>query len=153
MMRDKRSIGHRPSDTVNRAQAMRDKALSVAMKRKEEFLGVRVPKDLRDKVTDRANDLGIPVSILIRNILEEAFKGREPVAYSSPNNEPQAVRPTEHFPSVLGWEILRLNKQVDCSSCGKQLLPGESVMLGLASGLVQPETTHIILCNQCQGFM
>ena len=151
-MRDKQPIGRRSSGAVNRAQGMRNKALSVAMKRKEEFLGVRVPKDLRDKVTDRANDLGIPVSILIRNILEEAFNGQKPVArsatYNSPGNEP-LQESAERFPSVLGWEVLRLNKQVNCFSCGKQLLAGASVMLGLD----QTGATHIILCDQCQGLM
>ena len=111
MMRDKRSIGHGPSDTVNRAQAMRDKALSVAMKRKEEFLGVRVPKDLRDKVTDRANNLGIPVSILIRNILEEAFNGPKSAACSAifspramPDWKPRAV--TGLLPCSTSWSAI-----------------------------------------------
>ena len=157
-MRGKQPIGRRLPGMVNQVQTMRDKALSGAMKRKEEFLGARVPKELRDKVIDRANDLGIPVSILIRNILGEAFKYREPAAssatYTAPGNELlKGAERTERFPSVLGWEVIRLNKQVDCFSCGKQLLPGASVMLGLASGLVQAGTAHIILCDQCQGLM
>lgn len=140
---------------VNQAKAMREKALSVAMKRKEEFLGARVPKDLRDKVMDRANDLGIPVSILIRNILEEAFRDQKPTASMTPRQgvPPEAAHCAERFSSVLGWEMIRLNRQVDCSSCGRQLLPGASVTLGLVSGVVQAGTTHIILCDQCQGLV
>ncbi len=145
-------IRHR---AVNRAQAMRDKALSDAMKRKEEFLGARVPKDLRDKVMDRAQGLGIPVSILIRNILEEAFRDQKPVVGRVPGQEvsQRAAQGTERFSSVLGWEMIRLNRQVDCSSCGRQLLPGVSVTLGLVSGGVQAGATHIILCDQCQGLV
>ena len=173
---------------INRAQTMRDQALSVAMKRKEEFLGARVPKELRDKVTARANEQGIPVSILIRNILEDAFKKHPNLAYSARGGEPLQEQPptalTEpfagalpcvtavpvhpaptalthpcvtRFPAVLGWEMIRLNRQVDCSSCGKQLLPGASVTLGVANdlgaGLAQVGAAHIILCDQCQGWM
>ncbi len=161
---------------VNRAQTMRNQALSVAMKRKEEFLGARVPKELRDKVTARANEQGIPVSILIRNILEDAFKSPRNSAYSARNGSSQGMGATAaapvhpaptaltepfanalpcvtRFPAVLGWEMIRLNRQVDCSGCGKQLLPGASVTLGLAAGLVQAGATHIILCDQCQGLM
>ena len=190
---------------INRAQTMRDQALSVAMKRKEEFLGARVPKELRDKVTARANEQGIPVSILIRNILEDAFKNHPNLAYSARGGEPlqgmvapgilppapcmdaQEQLPTTltepfagalpcvtavpvhpaptalthpcvtRFPAVLGWEMIRLNRQVDCSSCGKQLLPGASVTLGVANdlgaGLAQVGAAHIILCDQCQGWM
>lgn len=165
---------------INQAQAMRNQALSVAMKRKEEFLGARVPKELRDKVTARANEEGIPVSILIRNILEEAFKASVSVAHAYADKLPQegavpdsgsppaafaqagataapgssisaeavdsyAVR----FPAVLGWEMIRLNRRADCSSCGKSLLPGTSVTLGLTSGVVQAGATHIILCDRC----
>lgn len=140
---------------VNRAQAMRDKALSMAMKRKEEFLGARVPKDLRDKVMDRAHGLGIPVSILIRNILEEAFRDQKSAVGMVPGQEvsPRTAQGTERFSAVLGWEMIRLNRQVGCSSCGRQLLPGASVTLGLVFGVVETGATHIILCDQCQGSM
>lgn len=164
---------------INRAQAMRNQALSVAMKRKEEFLGARVPKELRDKVTARANEQGIPVSILIRNILEEAFKasvsvvnayadklpqegsvpdGGSPAAFAqagaaaAPGSSTSAEAVDSYvvrFPAVLGWEMIRLNRRVDCSSCGKSLLPGTSVTLGLTSGVVQAGATHIILCDRC----
>ena len=147
---------------INRAQAMRNQALSVAMKRKEEFLGARVPKELRDKVTARANEQGIPISILIRNILEEAFKTPASVDNTYADKLPQeAAAPAEptlgggahpyvaRFPAVLGWEMIRLNRQVDCSSCGKPLLPGTSVTLGVISGVVQAGATHIILCDRC----
>lgn len=170
MMRAKAVAGS-VKRAVNRAQSMRDNALSVAMKRKEEFLGARVPKELRDKVTARANEQGIPVSILIRNILEGAFKDSPGADYSThrggslqgmqggamvpvhPATTCMAVGCQEQvrFPAVLGWEIIRLNRQVDCSSCGKPLLPGASVTLGLVPGLVQAGATHIILCDRCMS--
>ena len=154
-MRDKPSVGRKPAGAVNRAQAMREQALSVAMKRKEEFLGARVPRALRDQVMERANTLGVPVSILIRNILEEAFKRPvAPVACSAPPQESlQKGRGIERFPAVLGWEVMRLNRPAACACCGTPLLPGASVTLGLVSGMVEAGAAHIILCDQCQGLM
>src|SRR3569832_2340392 len=59
-------------------EEVRDQAMAMAMKRKEEYLGARVPRWLKDKVIERARDTGVPVSILIRNILEEVFReGRD----------------------------------------------------------------------------
>lgn len=135
---------------ITQAQAMRDKAMSVAMKRKEEFLGARVPKVLRDRVMQRASDLGVPVSILIRTILEEAFAGGQAAGCNAAVSNPQAVVNTAsqpaRFPSVLGWEAIKLNRQMDCSGCGQRLAPGMLVTLGLGlSG-----EGHVILCDQCK---
>ena len=121
---------------------MRDRAVSIAMKRKEEYLGARVPKELRDRVIHRAKELGIPVSILIRNILEDAFRNEPP--------ELQAIAATRHgkvgdrFSSVLGWESIKLNRPIDCSGCGVPLTPGDDVTLGLGAG--EP----VVLCDICK---
>src|SRR3990172_12224513 len=58
---------------VRQAGRMRERAVAQAMKRKEEYLGARVPRELKDRVLERAQELGIPASILIRQVLEEAF--------------------------------------------------------------------------------
>lgn len=135
---------------ITQAQAMRDKAMSVAMKRKEEFLGARVPKVLRDRVIQRASDLGVPVSILIRTILEEAFAGEQAagrrVAVQGSHAPISPASLPIRFPSVLGWEEIKLNRQMDCSGCGRRLAPGMLVTLGLGlSG-----ESHVILCDQCK---
>ena len=120
---------------------MRDRAVSIAMKRKEEYLGARVPKELRDRVIHRAKELGIPVSILIRNILEDAFK-HEPVEFQAPATAHKEVG--SRFSSVLGWESIKLNRPIDCSGCGVPLTPGDDVTLGLGAG--EP----VVLCDACK---
>ncbi len=119
----------------NQGSVMREQAVSMAMKRKEEYLGARVPKELRDRVIEKAKSLGIPVSILIRNILEESFKGDVAPVVSAGSDQA--------FESVLGWEKIKLNRQVDCSGCGESLAAGANVTLGL--GAVAP----IVLCDRC----
>jgi len=126
-----------PESMRNQGRVMREQAVSMAMKRKEEYLGARVPKELRDRVIEKAKSLGIPVSILIRNILEESFKGELASAALSDGGK-------DKFESVLGWEKITLNRQVDCSSCGKPLVAGADVTLGL--GALEP----IVLCDGCR---
>ena len=129
-----------------RANAMRDKARETALKRKEEYLGARVPKELREKVIARAEELGIPVSILIRNILEQAFSegsARDVQARPAAN----ARRSAASFPGVIGWERIVLNRVMECASCGRDIEAGATVTFGLAA----PGEEHVILCGKCKG--
>lgn len=130
----------------------RDQALAIAMKRKEEYLGARVPRELKEKVIERAETLGIPVSILIRNVLEEVFRdgGTNSLGQSKPSvdmgAEARNTSATNPFPMVLGWEGIKLNRAVACSRCGARLQAGAYVTLGFGS----PGQEHIILCDVCK---
>ena len=130
------------------AQLRRDKARATAMKRKEEYLGARVPGELRAKVIDRANELGIPVSILIRNILEEAFS--VPATGSAAEQSVvRGSRPAENindYPNVIGWEQITLNRPMTCTGCARLIEAGARVTLGLTS----PGEDHVILCSSCK---
>ncbi len=146
---------------VRRAARARDRAVSLAMKRKEEYLGARVPRELKEKVARRAKELGIPISILIRNVLESAFgegaggaggisastpaAGAAPLGTAAPSAEDGAGREGGRFPSVLGWKEICLNRAVSCVGCGKRLEAGEQATLGI--GL--PGEGHVILCPSC----
>lgn len=132
------------NQTPNPGKIMRERALSMAMKRKEEYLGARVPRELRDRVLQRSKDLGIPVSILIRNILEEAFKESE-AAMAAAGQEAAEAGKDERFLAVLGWEKIVLNRNVVCSGCSISLRAGQSVTLGLGAG--EP----IVLCDKCKS--
>ena len=146
----------RMRDVVRKQANAGQRARSIAMKRKEEYLGARVPKELREKVLRRAEELGIPVSILIRDILITAFNnGGNAVEHMSAtvrtgdesDVETSRIRETgTKFSSVLGWEEIRLNKAVACSNCGIGLTPGSIVTLGLGA----PEGGHVVLCNKCK---
>ena len=116
----------------------REKAMSMAMRRKEEYLGARVPKELRDRVIQKAKEMGVPVSILIRNILEEAFKD------TANSSGVKVVEESSIFDEVLGWEVITLNKSVDCVRCGVQLSASEKAVLGL--GLAKP----VVICRSCK---
>src|SRR3569833_596029 len=131
----------------------RDKALSMAKKRKEEYLGARVPRWLKDKVMERAREVGVPVSILILYVLEEAFRDEDLglCAQSGADvdtkvDAARAETAVNRFPAVIGWEEIRLNRTMACSGCGKRLNAGAYVTLGFAT----PGEEHVILCGLCK---
>ncbi len=131
---------------------MRAKALTVAMKRKEEYLGARVPKELKDKVIKHAAGLGIPASILIRKVLEGAFGESDSGMISMQLNN-HAEIPQDRlgkiaankYPKVLGWERIRLNRRTACDACGENVESGVYATLGLS---LQGDE-HVILCDIC----
>lgn len=131
----------------NQARAMRDRVRNEAARRKEEYLGARVPKELRDRVIAEAEALGVPVSILIRNVLEQAF-GAGRAANEAPHQphaeQGRSRRPT--FPQVIGWERIVLNRAMPCAACGSNIEAGASVALGFAV----PGEDHVILCAKCK---
>ena len=148
-----------------RARALRERARSQALRRKEEYLGARVSRDLKERVIAQAHRMGIPVSILIRNVLEEAFGERPRSGVSGggvshagaagagldvgaegateQKRQPQAAA---DWPEVLGWERITLNRAMCCSACGRDLAPGTEVTLGLPI----PGGEHVILCAKCK---
>lgn len=129
-----------------RAENMRAQAMAQAQKRKEEFLGARVPMELRTKVIQRAEQEGLPVSLLIRRILENYVAGVAPTPSSTVANVAAPVAPVKQFAHVLAWDKITLNKDVSCTHCGAALKAGASAMLGLNPGHA-PE----ILCERCKG--
>src|SRR3569832_431619 len=105
-------------------EEVRDQAMAKAMKRKEEYLGARVPSWLKDIEIERARDTGGPVSILIRIILEEAFReGRDGAQTRTSRGadtgaETHLIEARHRLSTVIGWEQIKLNRSMSCSVCG-----------------------------------
>ncbi len=136
---------------TKRGQAMREQAIAMAKKRKEEFIGARVPKELRDKVIKRADEEGVSVSIWVRRILEQAFNETPSLSTTMDTQEDDkkasdSVLLKQKFANVLGWESIVLNTTVNCSHCNVSLKEGECV----AVGLVMTGGRPVVLCNHCK---
>ena len=184
--------------------------------RKERVLHTRISEQLSQDIRRFAEDLRVPASNLVRNVLEEVFTMVDSVtddvgglfddlleeaeavrdrvrnqmdpsqrrrgggfasevdvedelqrdeaaearrADSSPRRPPdqaaheagsgssEELRPADLFPDVLGWQPLVLNRDFECGCCRRNLHPGESAFLGIASqGL-----TEVALCGRCAG--
>lgn len=130
------------------ADKMRKKALSAAAKRKEEFLGARVPKELKERVMARAEELGIPVSLLIRKVLEEVFLEATQASLTDISGQlksPLGSTQESRLSAVLGWKSLELNRSHACDRCGQELLAGTEVVMG-----VTPDNGMMIICSTCK---
>ena len=126
-------------DITGRRSDRREKAMSIAVRRKEEYLGARVPKELRDKVIQKAKNMGIPVSILIRNILEDAFVGDDAGVGKV------GVFEDALFEDVIGWDEIILSKSINCAGCGVQLAVAQRAALGLGGD------KPIVVCDSCKN--
>jgi len=132
---------------TERATSMRQQALVAATKRKQEYLGARVSKQLRETIILKAEELRIPVSILIRNILTDYIDNQavdvisQAGAVSKPTVDNKGV-----FDDVIGWDRLILNKEMPCEQCAQKLNKGTAVVYGIVPG-----KSHIIICKKCKA--
>jgi hypothetical protein len=131
---------------------------------KDRVLQARIPEQLDDELRDRAEQLGLSVSTIVRNVLLHTFDlvegvvtdssqiaraltGREA---ASPTSEaalpaPPAVEPATAT-SVIGWQEAILNKNGVCEECNAILPMGERAAIGVPSG-----PRAVLLCRGCLG--
>ncbi len=132
---------------AKQAAAMRDHAIAVAMKRKEEYLGARVPKALKERIMARANELGMPISILIRRVLEDAF-GAD-VSAEVGVAEPDASvgqSASRDYEDVIGWKEVELHRERVCDGCGEPIKARNLATMGFT----QSDNNFVILCAACK---
>lgn len=129
------------------AEAMRGKAQERARKRKEEYLGARVSRELRDRVFSLAEQRNIPVSLLLRQVLEQAFPAEEKdnQSFSREISPSQIFQSDTGFAEIIAWDEVRLGKSISCQSCQKNLAKGGVAMMGLSNR----ESNRPILCEDC----
>jgi hypothetical protein len=114
--------------------------------RKERVIHTRVPKSLEDELRRRAEDLGISVSNLVRNVLGHTFGLVGDVVADS-----QAVaraargsRPTRRR-EVIAWQAISVAKDMACPRCRTTIGKGTGAMVALlADG-----SAGAIECTRC----
>jgi hypothetical protein len=132
--------------------------------RKERVLHTRVPESLEVHLRERAEDLGISVSNLVRNVLGHAFglvgdvvadshaiaraaRGAKEAAAStlSAVTGAEPVAPPSELDDVLGWQPVVLGKNAVCARCNELLPRGRDAALGTT------ETTRarLVICAPC----
>jgi hypothetical protein len=125
--------------------------------RKERVLHTRISQQLAEDIGRIADDLRVPVSNLVRNVLEEVFSVVETVTdnvgelIEDVMDEAGRARrrtgpaPREQAPEVLGWQELILARAGSCSDCAAPLSRGERAYAGVtASG-----PSARFLCAHC----
>ena len=125
---------------------------------KDRVLQARIPEQLDEELRDRAEQLGMSVSTVVRNVLFHTFdlvegvvtdsaqlarviKGRQPPLPSAPESvggDPES--------NVLGWQEVVLNRNGICETCNTILPMGAAAAVGVPA---QPRP--VLLCLDCLG--
>jgi hypothetical protein len=123
--------------------------------KKERVIHTRVPESLEAELRKRAQDLGVSVSNLVRNVLGHAFGlVGEVVADShaigrAARGERKPEAPPSHAPAdpadVLAWQPMVLGKNAVCSRCNDLLPKGRDA----AIGITEHGGARVIVCQPC----
>jgi hypothetical protein len=125
---------------------------------KDKVLQARIPEDLDVELRDRAEQLGLSVSTVVRNVLLHTFdlvegvvadsaqlarvvQGRDTAAVQS-LPAPDADEDT----AVIGWQQAILNRNGVCEQCNDILAKGDTAAVG-----VPVQARPVLLCLRCLG--
>jgi predicted DNA-binding protein len=110
---------------------------------KDKVLQARIPDDLDEELRNRARDLGLSVSTIVRNVLVNTFDLVEGVVTDS-NQIARAVKGTSRksvtpenkrseagSEQVLGWQEMTLNLNALCDTCNAILAKGSRACVGI----------------------
>lgn len=124
---------------------------------KDRVLQARIPEQLDEELRDRAEQLGLSVSTVVRNVLFHTFDLVEGVVTDSahiaralkgrePSPSPPAV-PDEDSAAkntVIGWQEAILNRNGICEQCNAILPMGARAAVG-----VPAQAPPALLCLDC----
>ena len=116
--------------------------------RKDHVLQARVPHSLYKDLVTRARQLRVPVSNLVRNILEDSTRMVENIVdgglqiaetLSRGETEPD-------LSSVLGWQPMTANRRLACSRCGGDIEKGQEAHMSVGA----PDGRVLVICPGCK---
>jgi hypothetical protein len=125
---------------------------------KDRVLQARIPRQLDDELRDHAEQLGLSVSTVVRNVLLNTFELVEGVVADSTNlarviqgrkprtspDPSQALLENDAEPAVIGWQEAVLNLNGICDQCNGILHKGERAAVG-----VPAQARPVLLCLPC----
>lgn len=135
---------------------------SEATSRKERVLHTRVPAVLERELKRFADNLRIPVSNLVRTILEDAVSVADAAGDRVEERLKNAARQLEHererlkkkvqfdpLADVFAFQTVTIAQAAVCTKCGIELRPGARAHLGLTDGGAKPPGGRIFVCDGC----
>jgi hypothetical protein len=122
----------------------------------ERVLHTRVPERLEAELKERAENLGVSVSNLVRNVLNNAFGLVEDIVVDSARIAHSArtgLRTTAAAATaaqaddgeVVGWQEMVLNKNAVCERCNAILARGTDAAIAIVDGA----GPRAIVCPGC----
>lgn len=127
--------------------------------RKERVLHTRVPAVLEEELKRFAKNLRVPVSNVVRAILEDALKMADratgsvedrlkdvvAVVHSERENLQSKLKKLDPLDDVLAFQPLVIAVPTECTACQSSLRRGESGWLGMTTD----PNRRVIVCGTC----
>jgi hypothetical protein len=116
--------------------------------RKDRVLQARVSPSLYNDLVAKARRLRVPVSNLVRNILEDSTRMVENIVDSGIEIAEAIGKGMdgEDLSSVLGWQPMIANRRLACSHCGHPIQKGRDAFMSVgASG-----SRTFVICEDCK---
>ncbi|HPM77001.1 MAG TPA: hypothetical protein PK961_07920 [bacterium] len=144
-------MSRKKEERLEKKSARRDARVKrpVRRERKDRVLQTRVPQSLYDELVAQAGKLRVPVSNLVRNILEDSARmvgnivdGGLQIAAALGDRADKS-----ELAEVVGWQPLTANKHLVCAHCGAAIAKGEQAFIGLGA----PGGRSLIVCAACEG--
>jgi hypothetical protein len=121
---------------------------------KDRVIHTRVPESLEAELRERAQELGMSVSNLVRNVLGHAFglvgdvaADAQAIARAARGEKKPATPAAPAGPAptsiddVLGWQPIVLGKNALCARCNALLPRGQDAAIGAG--------TQLVVCPSC----
>lgn len=138
----------------------RKKSAKKRRQTKDRVLQARIPRHLDEELREQAEQLGLSVSTVVRNVLLNTFELVEGVVADSanlaraiqgrrPSTLPQGLaapdpESAENAPGIVGWQEAVLNLNGICDQCNDVLHKGERAALA-----VPAQARPVLLCLTC----
>ena len=134
---------------------MAEKTKGARKNRKDRVLQARIPEQLDEELRDRAEDLGLSVSTIVRNVLLQTFNLVEGVVSDSaqiarviqgksPSTTTQQTESAATEADIVGWQETILNRNGVCEQCNSILAKGDKAAVGMPV-----QIRPILLCPAC----
>ena len=117
-------------------------------KRKDHVLQARVDRALYENLVKQARRLRVPVSNLVRNILEDSVRMVENIVDSSLDIAEVIMNRVseDELKAVLGWQPMLVNRDLPCQSCGTTINKDQQAFSSIGS----PSGKTIVICSTCK---
>lgn len=110
----------------------------------EKVVHTRISKKLFDKISSKAKKHRITTSSLLRNLVEDYLEIHGEVWDAIDEKLRNYIASGED--SIIGYQSIVINKNSNCSLCGKTLKKGSQVFIGF----FEKSTQKIIACSECK---
>jgi hypothetical protein len=110
--------------------------------KKEKVIHTRIPAALEEQIKRLAEGLRVPVSNLVRNMLEDAIDVTRRMRAAVGNGR------HDDLADVFGWQALTLNMETACARCERELGAGDDAYMGLTDRPRQ-DLARVFICQGC----